>query len=232
MSYIVREMEEADISQVAQVEREAFPTQGPGAPFRKELQNRLARYLVAGESLTGGPKHSSSNDNHAAAPSESSQGQPLLTRWFSGIKQVFSAPQERDAPRESILGFVGVWFMVDEAHITSIGVRESSKRRGIGEALLISAIDLVVRRNCRTVSLEVRVSNMAAQALYEKYGFARVGIRKGYYTDNHEDAYVMSTDVITSPAYQSQFQRLKEAHKAKWGESLRIPCLNVHTHGA
>ena len=64
----------------------------------------------------------------------------------------------------------------------------------------------------RSITLEVRVSNLAAQALYEKYGFKKVGVRKRYYTDNNEDAYVMNTDPIGTEEYQSRFERLKESH--------------------
>ena len=70
----------------------------------------------------------------------------------------------------------------------------------------------------RVVTLEVRVSNAAAQQLYAKYGFSQVGLRRGYYTDNHEDAVIMSTDHIASHSFQAQLQELKKAYTEKWGE--------------
>jgi ribosomal-protein-alanine N-acetyltransferase len=70
----------------------------------------------------------------------------------------------------------------------------------------------------KLVTLEVRVSNTQAQALYEKYGFNRTGIRNRYYADNGENAFIMTTDTISSPAFQSHFNQLKQAHEQKWGE--------------
>jgi len=217
-------MEEEDIPQVAEIEREAFSTQWPWTPFKKELQNRLARYLVAVDALPGMNRPAAIPEGKAALPAESLSPSPIQ-RWLTGLRQAFSTSSgdTRAALDNSVpvFGYVGLWFMVDEAHVTSIAVRESYRRRGIGELLLMSAIDLGMQRNARVVSLEVRVSNLGAQALYEKYGFGRVGLRKGYYSDNHEDAYVMTTDVITSAAFQSHFQALKDAHLLKWGGSAR-----------
>jgi ribosomal-protein-alanine N-acetyltransferase len=67
------------------------------------------------------------------------------------------------------------------------------------------------------VTLEARISNKQAQALYEKYEFQKVGVRRAYYTDNGEDAVIMTTDSLTSSAFQSRFQRLKQAHQHRWG---------------
>ena len=89
----------------------------------------------------------------------------------------------------AVLGFIGLWFMAGEAHVTSIAVDEFARGRGIGELLLMGSIELAISQRATAVSLEARVSNYAAQSLYEKYGFQNVGIRKGYYTDNREDAW-------------------------------------------
>jgi ribosomal-protein-alanine N-acetyltransferase len=82
--------------------------------------------------------------------------------------------------------------------------------------LLISTIELAALQKARVVTLEVRASNSVAQNLYTKYGFKRVGLRKAYYTDNKEDAFIMTTDVITSPAYSQQFNELKSSHTKKF----------------
>jgi len=121
---------------------------------------------------------------------------------------------------EYIVGFAGIWIMVDEAHIINIAVQEDHRRQGIGELLLISIIDLATELNASIVTLEVRTSNTAAQSLYRKYGFSQVGIRKGYYTDNREDAIIMSTEKITSTPFQTQLNHLKHAHSGKWGIPL------------
>ena len=110
--------------------------------------------------------------------------------------------------------------MADEAHIINIAVREDHRRQGVGELLLISIIDLATELNASIVTLEVRTSNTAAQSLYRKYGFSQVGIRKGYYTDNREDAILMSTEKIASTPFQAQLNRLKQAHSKRWGIPL------------
>ena len=124
---------------------------------------------------------------------------------------------------ERIAGYVATWYMTDEAHITSIAVRESLRGNGLGELLLMASIELAMRRQSRVVTLEVRASNHVAQSLYTKYGFSQVGLRKGYYTDNREDAYIMTTDPISSPAYSQQLHSLEETYKTRRGNvALRL----------
>ncbi|HZU75268.1 MAG TPA: GNAT family N-acetyltransferase, partial [Dehalococcoidia bacterium] len=99
----------------------------------------------------------------------------------------------------------------------TVAVRTASRRQGIGELLLLTAIALAQQRGERVLTLECRVSNTGAQALYAKYGFRSVGVRKRYYTDNNEDALIMTTPEIQTPAYQAQFERLRTAHRERWG---------------
>lgn len=112
---------------------------------------------------------------------------------------------------ESVLGYAGMWFIVDEAHLLSIAVREDRRRRGLGELLLIAGIDLALRRDAETMTLEVRVSNLGAQELYLKHGFTRVGRRRGYYTDNNEDAFLMTVAHLTDNAYRARLAELRTA---------------------
>lgn len=90
-----------------------------------------------------------------------------------------------------ITGFVGMWLIVDEAHITNIAVHPEFRRKKIGERLLLYIIEEARRRGARRVVLEVRVSNYKAQNLYLKHEFRYAGIRKNYYRDNNEDAFLM-----------------------------------------
>ncbi|WP_096438511.1 ribosomal protein S18-alanine N-acetyltransferase [Alteribacter populi] len=92
---------------------------------------------------------------------------------------------------EQIVGYCGVWVIIDEAHITNIAVHSSFRRKGMGEALLTGALELAKTFGAEKLTLEVRVSNEAAQSMYQKLGFQRGGIRKRYYTDNQEDAQIM-----------------------------------------
>jgi ribosomal-protein-alanine N-acetyltransferase len=194
-----------DVLQANEIDRECFPTQWPPPSYKRELLfNRLAHYLVAYEE---GP-------NPAIEQTEQmgSRHGGLLGR----VRRFFYA-EEASLSNQRIVGLVGLWIMAGEAHLTTIGVRQAYRRQGIGELLLISAIELALMQNARVVTLEVRASNSAAQALYEKYGFTKTGVKRGYYTDDREDAVIMSTDTLTSASFQSQFQGLKRAHAERCG---------------
>jgi ribosomal-protein-alanine N-acetyltransferase len=95
-----------------------------------------------------------------------------------------------------IVAYGGIWLMVDEAHVTTFAVHPRYRRRRIGERLLLSLLDLAVDRHAREATLEVRLSNLGARRLYEKYGFRPVGIRPRYYSDNQEDALIMTTEPL------------------------------------
>ncbi|WP_070121688.1 ribosomal protein S18-alanine N-acetyltransferase [Bacillus marinisedimentorum] len=91
----------------------------------------------------------------------------------------------------SVIGYCGLWIIIDEGHITNIAVLPEYRGRKFGEKLLRYALALARGQGANTVTLEVRASNAAAQNLYRKLGFQEGGIRKNYYTDNNEDALVM-----------------------------------------
>lgn len=94
---------------------------------------------------------------------------------------------------DQIVGFAGMWLLVDEAHVTTFATRGSWRRQGIGERLLLALLDLAIARGANEATLEVRPSNIPARRLYEKYGFKVVGLRPRYYSDNNEDALIMTT---------------------------------------
>jgi len=93
--------------------------------------------------------------------------------------------------KQQVVGYIGVWIILDEGHITNIAVHPAWRRKGLGTRLLTAIFDYAYQRGVRRLTLEVRVSNHGAQSLYEKLGFKRVGIRPGYYLDNNEDAVIM-----------------------------------------
>ena len=109
----------------------------------------------------------------------------------------------------SILGFAGLWLMVDEAHITTIAMHPDYQGKGLGELMLTSLIDIAYDIKAKWVTLEVRVTNYRAQNLYRKYGFHDAGMRHRYYSDNNEDALIMWTNEINSEEYKQLFQGLK-----------------------
>ena len=90
-----------------------------------------------------------------------------------------------------LVGFCGLWLVIDAAQITNVAVVESVRGQGIGETLMREAMRVATEANMEMMSLEVRKTNTVAQNLYRKLGFQDGGIRKGYYTDNQEDALVM-----------------------------------------
>jgi [ribosomal protein S18]-alanine N-acetyltransferase len=116
---------------------------------------------------------------------------------------------------DDIVGFGGLWVMVDEAHITTFAVDPRWRRRGVGEWMLLGLLDRAVERHAREATLEVRLSNMPARRLYEKYGFRPVGIRPRYYSDNGEDALIMTTDALASPELRERLDRLRTALEAR-----------------
>lgn len=108
-----------------------------------------------------------------------------------------------------VVGFAGIWLMVDEAHVTTFAVDPAWRRRGVGQRLLLALFDVAVARRAREATLEVRLSNVAARRLYEKYGFRPVGLRPRYYTDNGEDALIMTTDPLDSAPMRERVARLR-----------------------
>lgn len=90
-----------------------------------------------------------------------------------------------------LVGYLCLWEVADELHITNIAVHPATRRRGIGRALLQTVLDEARGRGLRLVVLEVRPSNHEARTLYESFGFRVVGRRRGYYYDTGEDALVM-----------------------------------------
>ena len=214
MASSLRPMQARDLPQMPEMERDSFPTMWPATPFKRELNSPLARYLITWQ-------RQDVEDSPPPPPPESDPKLPFISRLFSSVRKPWAT---RDRPEEAtdfLTGYVGVWFVIDEAHITAIGVREAYRGRGIGELLLIGAIELAMARSSKVVTLEVRVSNHVAQSLYHKYGFSQSGLRKRYYTDNGEDAFIMTTSPILDPPYPETFQKLVQAHKEHWGETIR-----------
>jgi [ribosomal protein S18]-alanine N-acetyltransferase len=112
---------------------------------------------------------------------------------------------------ERVVGYGGMWLMVDEAHITTFAVHPAWRRRRIGERLLLAFLDIAIDRSAHEATLEVRLSNLGARRLYEKYGFRPVGLRPRYYSDDNEDALIMTTEPLAEPRMRERIARLREA---------------------
>lgn len=90
-----------------------------------------------------------------------------------------------------IVGYGGIWLILDEGHITNVAVLSKNRGQGVGNYLVEGLIEICLQSNISAMTLEVRKSNITAQNLYKKYGFTESGIRPKYYSDNNEDAIIM-----------------------------------------
>ena len=110
----------------------------------------------------------------------------------------------------NILGYIGFWLIFEEAHITNVSVHPDYRRKKIAQILLKEMIQCCYDNMVKFITLEVRVSNIAAISLYEKFGFKSVGVRKGYYQDNNEDAMIMFTNNIFYSQFKENYAKITE----------------------
>ena len=115
------------------------------------------------------------------------------------FEKEFNAPQRAiyygAFYENSLLAYGGYWLILDEAHITNVAVRAQYRRRGLGRHLMQILEADAIQRDIRLLTLEVRRSNLAAQALYDQLGYTHVGARKRYYPDNAEDALIFTKEL-------------------------------------
>lgn len=197
MRYSVDTMTMNDVPRVVEIERLAYTTPWPPSAYRREIQeNRMARYIVVRDTWLKQPA--------SPAPHEESK------RPFPLSLLLARPPSPIPPETANIIAFAGLWHMINEAHITTIATHPDYRGRGVGELMLSSLIGVAYTAQARYVTLEVRVTNSVAQSLYRKYGFTQTNVRRRYYSDNHEDAYVMSTQDITSEDYRIRYAELCE----------------------
>lgn len=177
MRYVIERMTMSDVPRVIEIERLAYPSTWPPSAYRKELQdNRWAHYIVLRDKQIIGER---------TVAQQLEPEKPRRSRLFP-LSLLPNRPAVTTSSPDlaSIIGFAGLWLMVDEAHITTIAMHPDFRQRGLGEFLLVSLIDTAYEIGARWVTLEVRVSNSVAQSLYRKYGFHQAGVRHRYYSDN------------------------------------------------
>lgn len=217
MDVELRRMAASDIEQVLEIEREAFAPLFMGASLKRDLNNKYARYLVA-----YWPETTDSEPGPDLPDLPRTDDEPgdasLWGRMVRGVRDMVGRQHASESQFRDIAGYVGLWFQGNETHITEIAVREEFRGKGIGELLLIGSVRVAMEHGSTVLTLEARVSNFIAQRLYEKYGFKEVGIRKNYYSDNREDAVIMTTSPIHTADYQEKFRRLQETYLGRWGE--------------
>lgn len=105
-----------------------------------------------------------------------------------------------------VIGYGGMWVIMDEAHITTLAVKPMYRRRGVGMRMMLGLLEEALRRGARRSTLEVRRSNHAAIQLYERLGFRAAAVRKSYYSDTGEDALVMWADDLRSEGFRERLQ--------------------------
>ncbi|MSQ42364.1 MAG: ribosomal-protein-alanine N-acetyltransferase [Dehalococcoidia bacterium] len=185
---VLRDMTRRDIRAVRRIESAAYRDAWPARVFETELANAFARYRVAVE-----------------RPAEAAPRRGPV------------AALRRHLGRKRIVGFSGVWYMVDQLHLVTIATAPAEQGRGIGQRLLLDCLDLARAADLATVVLEMRVSNHRARALYERFGFRRKGTLKAYYQDNDEDADVMISGVLDDAATRAHIEALRAEHRLHYG---------------
>ena len=183
-------MIQKDLHQVAVVEKDSFPELFPPTAFSKELKRQNSIFLVA--ELDESKKEASCFlpgqwNQHKANDETDKVYQNKYTGWTSG--------------QSFIVGILGLWNMANEGHIVTLAVRRNYRNLGVGGSILHHCLRLCFEKSFINVTLEVRTSNKVAQSLYLKHGFKTVGVRKNYYTDDGEDALIMTTPNTNSFDY-------------------------------
>lgn len=193
---LIRRMTDADLKQVRRIERAAYGSSLPGTPFERELRNGLAEYLVALDR----------SEPSELPPEEHRSLLSSLRRWFNHEAE------------ERVLGFLGVWYTVDQLHVVTVAVDPAEQGRGIAQRLLLECHRLAAEAELPTIALEVRISNERARRLYEWFGFTQAGVLRRYYSDNGEDAVVMLTPRLDDDAFEAHVSSLRARLLDRFGD--------------
>lgn len=229
MPYILENMTHDDITQVANIERLCFSMPWPTSAYRRELKTpNTNRYIVARfvppetaahhrmqppteESLTALSHPELYPHNGQETPPETEhRSRSLLSTLLPWLRSSYNGNGEAGKSLVfPVAGYAGLWLMVDEAHITTIGVHPDHRGQGVGELIFLGLAHLAAEMRATRLTLEVRVSNITAQNLYKKYGLEVTGVRKRYYSDNGEDAYIMWSKPVASAEFQDRIATLR-----------------------
>lgn len=121
-----------------------------------------------------------------------------------------------------VVGFAGMWVIMDEIHLTTLAVDPEARGNSIGERLLLDMLEYGMAHGAHRATLEVREHNTAAHNLYLKYGFEDVAIRKKYYSDNGENAVIMWANDLYNQEYQEMLEEYRR-RLALPNRSVRLP---------
>jgi ribosomal-protein-alanine N-acetyltransferase len=187
LPYVIEPMTLADIDQVMEIEHLSFSAPWSARAYRFELTE---------------------NENSVMLVVRQAPAGGGLRRWLWRYHLV---------DRKPVLGYAGMWLLVDDGHIATIAVHPDWRGRGLGEMLIHSLLDRARERGARRATLEVRVTNEVAQGLYRNIGFEVASRRRHYYADNNEDAYIMATPDFG----QSEFRENLEQRRARLQARLK-----------
>ena len=110
-----------------------------------------------------------------------------------------------------IVGYAGLMLVAGDGHVTNVGVDPDHRRQGIATRLMLELVRPGMEEGAEALTLEVRVSNTAAQELYRRFGFVPAGMRKNYYSDSNEDALIMWATDIDTPDYRARLDAIEQA---------------------
>jgi ribosomal-protein-alanine N-acetyltransferase len=199
MRFAIELMRAEHIPAISAIDRAVYPVPWPVHSYRSELNNRTAYYVVA--CRVDAEAHVDRPPAGVTAGSTESNG-GLLSRLARLLRPGTSLTPAEEVELRRVVGYAGLWLMVNEAHITTIAVAPEYQGHGVGELLLLALVDRSIQLGALVVTLEVRVTNEVAQSLYRKYTFRETGLRKRYYSDNGEDAKIMTTEDLDTPQFQ------------------------------
>ena len=190
LSYTIRPMEPGDVPTVVAIERLSFPSPWPASSFLHELC------------------HSTRSFYYALLKPATDRAAPSRKQWRRWLRGVAGLPD-----KSQVIGYMGLRLQSADAHISTIAVHPDWRRKGLGELLLLAAMEKALELGVSVVTLEVRLSNRVAQHLYRKYGFRFAGVHRGYYRDG-EDAWLMEVKVEQDVS-RARLARLRQALEAR-----------------
>lgn len=189
-TYTIRPMEVSDVPTVVAIERRSFPSPWLPSYFLHELT------------------HSPHSYYYVLLKPQSEETAPYRPGWRRWLDNLLGIPGESE-----VIGYVGFKLRNTRAHISTIAVHPAWRGQGLGELLLLTALEKALELKAKKVSLEVRPSNRIAQRLYQKYGFRFERVYRGYYRDG-EDAWRMEVQVDL-PAYRSRLVDLRQTLESR-----------------
>jgi ribosomal-protein-alanine N-acetyltransferase len=196
LSYTIRPMELGDIPTVVAIDRLSFPSPWAASSYAYEIKHRNTSfyYVLLKPDASDGPYPE--------------QG---WRRWLHSVPGL--GKQE-----SRVIGYLGLRLCGSETHISTIAVHPDWRGKGLGEFLLLTALEQSLKMAFDKVTLEVRPSNQVAQKLYRKYRFRFTGVHAGYYRDG-EDAWLMTAE-IGQDTYRARLAELRRNLEPRLGDQL------------